>query len=222
MRGDSLVMMLHGYIDESYRDTSNVYVVAGYLADVASWVEFDERWRESMRRLEIESIGLHSTDCQRRQRPYDGMDEAKRREIIRQMVSDIDASRLRGFIAAIDTFALQKYEESIAAFWSPPAKKYHRAHIYATDICVHSMFVATEESKEPVTFFADRNDEFAGRCLEWYTARSSDTSSPFHGRYGNFEAVRAEQAEDLGVAQLERNAVERTVGCERLCDVLDL
>jgi hypothetical protein len=54
------IAMLHARGDESYGGsprTTRIYVVAGYVASVSRWWEFDRRWRKTMRELGIAEPG---------------------------------------------------------------------------------------------------------------------------------------------------------------------
>jgi hypothetical protein len=163
--------MLHGRCDESYNgDIINtpIYVVAGFVAELEQWEEFDSMWTADMRALHITSFGLHASKCENGKGPYQRMSEETRREIQHRMIVDIGAAELFPCVAIADLEGYRKRRDIFSNFLGN-SRRFNEPHILTTRNCILLMLQATRAAtREALAIVADRNKAYGKRVLEWY------------------------------------------------------
>lgn len=210
--------MFAAYCDESYRDSPQAtpfYVVAGFCGPLDRWANFERYWKGTMRELRITDIGLHASKCANGAKPYHRMSRERRDDIQHRLIVDIAASRLMGFVAAIDMPAFRARQATLQALYGKHDMKYAVPHVYAMQDCVLIMTEVTEFVTDRIAFVFDRNKEFGGRAREWYQRDVKRPLMEYHTRLGSFtdddrlNAVGL-QAADLLAYSAFRNLSEPT------------
>lgn len=185
--------MLHARCDESYAGSPRItklYVVAGFVASVGQWWEFDRLWRRAMRDLGIEDIGCHASKCATGAKPYHDLAPQRRHEIQRQLLASITAAGLHGCVAVSDLDGWRSRREKFSQFLGKDQKKFNEPHLLAHRQCVLLMFDVTgKATKEPIAFVFDRNNDTGGRAREWYnlTIKSTALPSELRARMGPYD-----------------------------------
>jgi len=80
--------MYSAYFDESgHPDKGDYMVVAGAVADVGQWVEFEREWKEVLAPLNTEVF--HATDFEAGASPFDGLSECDKDDLFSKLIGII-------------------------------------------------------------------------------------------------------------------------------------
>ena len=107
-----LMAVLHAYFDESGKegdDQHSSVVVAGYLADLPSWHQFESNWQGT---LTAAGVGaLHMKDFANSYGEFSSWkgDEERRSAFLAELVSVISSARLEGFGAVVRLADLRRF-----------------------------------------------------------------------------------------------------------------
>ncbi|HEY4356261.1 MAG TPA: DUF3800 domain-containing protein [Acidobacteriaceae bacterium] len=95
-----------GYFDESYSDKSPVFVVAGFVATVANWIEFEAEWKAVLAEFGISAY--HARYFCHRQGEFIGWDEDQRQRLMSKLLAIIGRYAQLGFASVVHQHEFKK------------------------------------------------------------------------------------------------------------------
>jgi hypothetical protein len=183
---DGLAQLLHGayegcrymamldvraFCDESYAHVASKgekpFVIAGYLAPAATWMEFAGRWNMS---LHAEGLPyFHMADCDGGHGVFAGRSSSERERLQRRFIGIINQFPLRGVSAGVSQAAIAQLHDELARFRAPrPNERQSMVtpYLFAFEVCINEMLLQMESlpSEERLAFVFDNQHEFEGRA----------------------------------------------------------
>jgi hypothetical protein len=158
---DRLVLVLHGYFDESgTHGGSRAISVAGYLSTADRWLTFEQEWKAALNAYGLESF--HMTDFVARKEEFASWEDAERSERLANLIAIIN----RNVVASV-AFALPMRD--YYSIFSKTAKHYTGgAYGLAAVSCFMdaSSAVQTEHPNAKIAYVFERGVKGRGQVMK--------------------------------------------------------
>lgn len=203
------------YCDESMDDQTGIFVLAGYVATLGQWEEFDRLWRVALRNDGLAEF--KASDCESGRREFKGWTVGRRRGSCERFTSVIRGARLTGGASVIDLRAYAHHRQEIESLRTIPTghganvvrygDPYYLAFQHVTEILTLKTKQAPPE--EHVTFIFDLNNAYKDKARVLFDGVRGDTTNTFHDRMGSATFADSKAHPGLQAADLLAFEVRR-------------
>lgn len=163
------VLALKVYIDDSGVGQPPVSVLAGWVADLETWIRFSDAW-DGILRMSPRINYFKYEEAKNSNGEFFGISEARRNEKLRLLGNVIRDHKLLGIRAVIDDVLFKKYQPFIGLNWPYPLL--HVQIIMRIHRHIMGLYSASDKIP-PVDFIFDQQyGEEQGALEAWYSERA--------------------------------------------------